>query len=311
MKSLLENGRPEKVHIIINPAPSRRLPLLAVLNTHFRRAGIHWDVSITHGTGDGAALARAACEGGADVIGVYGGDGTVIEVASALVGSKTPLMILPGGTGNLVAAELGISRNIDRACAKVCGDILTTRDVDVGRLNDKYFLLRAGCGIESGVVQDATRDLKDQFGKWAYVFAAIKRLQEQPVAEYTIRLDDRETFRGEGVACGVANAGRVGVGKLALSPTVDMEDGKLDVFFLKKANIEGIFKLASRMVGIDEPDKVDEIPGLDASKLVNYWQVKKVEIHTDPELEVQVDGDVTTRTPINVEVVPRGLRVVV
>jgi len=297
--------------VIINPAPSRRLPLLAVLNSHFRDVGIHWDVSITHGTGDGAHLARAACESGADVIGVYGGDGTVVEVASALVGTETPLMILPGGTGNLVAAELGIGRNIDRACRRICGETITTRDVDVGKLNEKYFLLRVGCGIEPGVVQDATRDLKDQFGKWAYVFAAIKRLQEQPVAEYAIRLDERETFRGEGVACAVANAGRVGVGKLALSPTVDMVDGKLDVFFLKKANIEGIFKLASRMVGLDEPDRVDETPGLDASKLVNYWQVKKVEIRTDPELEVQVDGDVATHTPFRAEVVPKGLRVVV
>ena len=134
-----------------------------MLNGHFRKADIHWEVSITHGTGDGVDMARAACEAGADVIGVYGGDGTVIEVASALVGTETPLMILPGGTGNVVANELGIGRNLDRACRRICGETFETRDVDVGKMNDIYFLLRAGCGIESGVVQDATRELKDQF----------------------------------------------------------------------------------------------------------------------------------------------------
>ena len=127
--------RPRKVHVIINPAPSRRVPLLAMLNSHFREAGIHWDVSITHGAGDGCDAAKAAREGGADVVGVYGGDGTVIEVASGLVGSEVPLMILPGGTGNLVAAELGIGRNLDRACKRVCGDSYETRDVDVGKIN--------------------------------------------------------------------------------------------------------------------------------------------------------------------------------
>lgn len=303
--------RPKKIHIVINPAPSRRVPLLAVLNTHFREAGIHWEVSITHGPGDGRDMARAACEAGAEVIGVYGGDGTVIEVASALVGTDTPLMILPGGTGNIVANELGIGRNLDRACRRICGETFQTREIDVGKMSDMYFLLRAGCGIESGVVQDATRELKDQFGKWAYIFAAIKRLQEQPVAQYTIRLDGRETFRGEGVACAVANAGRVGVGKLALSPTVDVEDGKLDVFFLKKANIEGIFELATRMVGLEKKDKVDGAPDLDASKLLNYWQVSKVEIETDPPLEMQVDGDVIASTPQTFEVLPKALKVVV
>ncbi len=303
--------RPKKVHIVINPAPSRRVPLLAVLNSHFREAGIQWSVSITHGPGDGSSMAQQAITGGAEVIGVYGGDGTVIEVASALVGSETPMMILPGGTGNVVANELGIGRNLDRACRRICGETFATRDVDVGKMNETYFLLRAGCGIESGIVQDATRELKDQFGKWAYIFAAIKRLQEQPVAHYTIRLDGRETFRGEGVACAVANAGRVGVGKLALSPTVDMEDGKLDVFFLKKANIEGIFKLATRMVGLDQPDVVSDTPDLDASKLLNYWQVKRVEIETDPCLEMQVDGDVTCSTPQTFDVLPHALRVVV
>lgn len=307
----LKYPKPRFVHIIINPAPAKRTPLLAILNNQFRGAGIHWNVSITHGDGDGIALAKKALEEGADIVGAYGGDGTVMEVASALVNQNVPLLILPGGTGNLVAAELRIKPSIERACALACGESFETRKIDVGKMGDRYFLLRAGTGIEPGVVQDATREMKDQFGKWAYVFAAIGHLQEHPVAEYDIRLDERESFKASGVACVVANAGTVGVGRLTLSPSVDVDDGLLDVFFLKKANIEGIVQLAGKMMGIDAHDPGNHDPRLDASQLVNHWHARKVEIHSDPPLDIQLDGDVVARTPQVIEVLPASLEVVV
>lgn len=307
----VEHPRPSKVHVIVNPAPSKRIPLLWTLNHHFRGAGIQWEVSVTQGKGDGASLARRALDSGAEVVGAYGGDGTVMEVASGLVGTEVPLLVLPGGTGNLVAAELRISTNIDRACQLVCGETFETRQIDVGKMGEHYFLLRVGCGLETGVVQEATRELKDQFGKWAYVFAAIRRLQESPVADYEIRLDDREVFRAKGVACVVANIGTVGLGRLTLSPSVGVDDGKLDVFFLKKANLEGIVQLAGKMMGLDPRDPDDLDPALDASQLVNHWHIKQVEIRTDPVLDMQVDGDVIARTPQSVRVLPSALSVVV
>ena len=298
--------------MIINPAPARRTPLLATLNNHFRNAGIRWDVSITHGDNDGVELAKKAVESGAEVVGVYGGDGTVMEVASGLVGTEVPLLILPGGTGNLVAAELRISNQLERACSLICDETYTTRQIDVGQMDHHYFLLRVGCGIETGVVQEATRELKDQFGKWAYVFAGIKRLQESPVADYEVTLDGRETFRGKGVACIVANAGTVGLGRLTLAPSVDIDDGRLDVFFLKKANLEGIVQLAGKMMGLDPRESEGGgDPDLDASQLVNHWRVEKVEIQSDPVLEIQVDGDVIAQTPQVVNVLPSALTVVV
>jgi diacylglycerol kinase family enzyme len=307
----LKHPKPEFVHIIINPAPAKRTPLLAILNNHFRAAGIHWDVSITHGEGDGTKLANKALEEGAGIIGAYGGDGTVMEVASALINRNVPLLVLPGGTGNLVAAELRIGPSIERACSLACGETFETRKIDVGRMGERFFLLRAGSGIEPGVVQDATREMKDQFGKWAYVFAAIKHLQEHPVADYDIRMDDRESFKASGVACVVANAGTVGVGRLTLSPSVDIDDGLLDVFFLKKANIEGIVQLAGNMMGLGPHDPRNHDPRLDASQLVNHWHARKVEIHSEPPLDIQLDGDVVARTPQVIKVLPASLEVVV
>ena len=151
-----------------------------------------------------------------------------------------------------------------------------------------------GCGIEVGVVQEATREMKDQFGKWAYVWAAIKKLQEIPEADYELILDGRESVHASGVACVVANAGTVGVGRLTLAPSVDVCDGKLDVFLLKRASIEGIVQLAGKMTGLDRLMKDDEA-NLDASQTVTQWTVETVEIRTNPILDIQVDGDVIAK----------------
>ncbi len=301
---------PRSVRVIVNPAPLRRVPLLSILNHAFRKAGIRWDVDITHGDGDAATLARRAREDGADVIAVYGGDGTVMEAASALIGASTPLLILGGGTGNLVAAELRLPPAVEKACELICGERFAIRDIDVGMVNDRPFLLRAGCGLETEVVQDATRELKNQFGKWAYVFAGVKALQEATESEYRVVVDGREQASGRGVACMAANAGTVGVGRLTLSPQVGIDDGKLDVFFLKRANIEGIAELAAMMTGLDQV-KVDGEPLLDASHMLSHWSASRVEVETDPVVDVQADGDIVSRTPMVVSIRPKSLHVVV
>lgn len=310
--NLQTQDKPKSVMVVVNPAPSRRIPLLAILNQAFRDAGIHWDIAITHGPGDGCALAKKAAEDGFEVVAVYGGDGTVMEVASGLMGTNVPLLILGGGTGNLVASELRLPNDLEKACDLICGESYRSKHIDVGMMGEKPFLLRIGCGIEVGVVQEATRELKDQFGKWAYVFAAIKLLQEVPEADYELILNGEETVSASGVACVVANAGTVGVGRLTLAPSVDVNDGKLDVFLLRKANIEGIVQLARKMMGLDrlrksEPDQID----LDASSLITHWSVTSVDIKTDPVIEIQVDGDVAASTPQMIRALPNALRVVV
>jgi len=304
--------KPAKVQVIVNPAPARRIPILAILNQAFRDAGIYWDISITHGTGDGATLAKRAVESGAEVVAVYGGDGTVMEVASGLIGTDVPMLILGGGTGNLVASELRLPTQLERACDLICGEEYTTRYIDAGMVGERPFLLRIGCGIEVGVVQEATRELKDQFGKWAYVFAGIKMLQETPEANYRLTINGEEAINVSGVACVVANAGTVGVGRLTLAPSVDVNDGRLDLFILKKANIEGIVQLASKMMGLDQIRREDtEQAALDASQLVTHWSVDTVEMASDPVLDIQVDGDVVASTPQLVRAIPAALRVVV
>ena len=142
-----EHPKPKLIHVIANPASTRREPILKTLNDHFHRAGIAWQISVTAKTGDGASLAREAIARGADLIAVFGGDGTVKDVAEALIKTDTPLLIFPAGTGNVVAASLGRTGGlgaIARAARLVCGEAYQTKSVDVGKMGNRFFLLRSG-----------------------------------------------------------------------------------------------------------------------------------------------------------------------
>ncbi len=301
--------RPKKLHLIANPASGKRLPLIQLLNDELRPAGIRFEIFVTHDTGDGARAAKRAVEEGAEIVACFGGDGTVMEVTEGLLGSNVPLLILQGGTGNLVARELGLPKEISKTLHKIKGETFQTRKVDVGHLGESPFLLRAGCGFETSVLEDASRELKNQFGKWAYAFSAAKALQEISPAKYRITMDDKEEIFAEAVACVIANTGAFGVGNLTLSPGIAIDDGKLDLILIRKADAEGIFSLVRMMTGEKAND--DSEPYIDASHLVGRWQVKKVRIETDPILPIQVDGDVLTKTPQTATIDPGAMEVVV
>jgi diacylglycerol kinase family enzyme len=128
------------VQVIINPTAGQDQSILGVLNRVFHDAGIRWDVSITNQAGDARRLARAAVEAGVDVVAAYGGDGTVMEVASGLIGTTVPLAIFPGGTANVMSLELGISSDLAEASALVCNEECAVVPIDMGQLgDDAYF----------------------------------------------------------------------------------------------------------------------------------------------------------------------------
>ena len=93
----------KRVQVIINPTAGQDQAILGTLNRVFHDADITWDVSITNKAGDARRFARAAVEAGVDIVAAYGGDGTVMEVATGLIGSTVPLAIFPGGTANVMS----------------------------------------------------------------------------------------------------------------------------------------------------------------------------------------------------------------
>ncbi len=284
--------------VIVNPAAGHDAPVLQELNRVFRSSGNRWSVEITQGDEDAILLARRLAEEGAPIVAAYGGDGTISEVAAGLAGTSTALAILPGGTGNAIAHEFGIPRNYVDA-AKLLVSEHEIRVVDMGMVGERMFLLRAGVGLEAMVVEKSSRLLKDRFGLLAYGIAGLQALVAARPVQYTLTLDGDRVEAG-GVTCTVANSGHLGLPGLSLAPTIDIEDGLLDVIVLHRANLSLLIDFLS-----------DSATGGSGLGKLQHWQVESVVIEANPVQTAQVDGDSLGMTPIEVHSHPQALRVVV
>lgn len=294
----VDNTYKKRIRVILNPAAGQDEPALKVFNRSFREAGYDWDVRITQQEGDGTRLAQEAVQEGIDIVAVYGGDGSVMEVAAGLIGTEVPLAILPGGTGNVISVELGIPREIEPACAAVVAEKKNIQKVDVGMAGDRPFLLRTGVGLEAAVTRSADREAKDKYGIFAYIISTLQALAEPDIVRYQIRIDGQEII-SEGLSCVVANSGSLGVAGLSISQDVNVADGLLDVFVIRKADLVSLFSLASSIIGKSE--NTEAMP---------HWKGKQIEILSDREQEVHADGEMIGRSPITVKVLPSALNVI-
>ncbi|MFC2037121.1 diacylglycerol/lipid kinase family protein [Chloroflexota bacterium] len=288
----------KRIHVVINPAAGQPEPIVHILNDVFRPAGVKWDVSITHEYGDATRQAREAAEGGADIVVAYGGDGTVMEVVNGLVGTEVPLGILPGGTGNVMSVELDIPQTSEAAAQLLVSEEGQIRKVDVGQSGENFFLLRAFVGFDARRIQLATREMRDRFGKAAYLISGLKAMPESKSVRYTLTLDGEEVTC-EGFTCIVENAGSMGVRGLSLAPNISVSDGLLDVIVMHGFDPKS---LASALGSIaDKPLNPDKF---------HHWQAREITIATDPVQEVIGDGESWGETPITMKVLPGAVRVI-
>ena len=298
-----------RVQVIINPASGRDEPVLNVLNDLFQRYEVDWSVSVTHRYGDAAAQARKAVEDGMDLVVGYGGDGTQHEIVNALMsaavrtGHRTPMGILPGGTGNGFAREMGVPGNLREATEVLCTS-RTTRAVDVGRLRDlgqaetadRYFVQRLYVGVEPE--EQTSRELKDRYGVFAYAVNAARHARDTTVIHYRAELDGKSIeFDAERVY--VVNSGMMGTG-LRITHSYAVDDGLLDCFLIDRHAYATMAAAAIRF--LDPP----------MLKTTRYHrQCRMIRIETQPDQPVWTDGEYVGRTPVTVDVMPGALDVVV
>lgn len=287
------------VMVIINPAAGQASPDLKAFNRIIHAAGFDWEVEVTNSFGDGGRLATWAVSNGASLVAACGGDGTILDVASGLIGSKVPLAILPTGTGNVLAKDLGIPLEANAACAMMVDANSIQRTIDLGVADQNLFLLRLGVGLEADIVRTADRDLKDRLGMLAYVAATFQALGQAPLSHYHLELDG-QPVEMDGLACMVANAGSLGLPLLTLSPQVRIDDGRLDVFIIRRVDLAELAALAASVVGT--ADTASQLP---------HWQAREVSIQADPPHGVEVDGETAGVTPVSVNVLHAALRVMV
>jgi diacylglycerol kinase (ATP) len=247
-----------------------------------------------------ADLVRSVVEqGGYDLIVAAGGDGTVSAVANGLVGTATPLGILPLGTANVLARELGIPIDIEGACRLLVGPHAITA-IDVMKLKDRYYLTQVGVGIDALMIRDTKREAKQRFGRIAYIWTAFTRLLGFQPRLFTLECDGRAN-RSRASQVVVANCGILGQPPFRWGPNIRVDDGRIDVCIIRARTLLDYATLAWLVV----------LGRHKQSPNVRYLTVEdRVAIATRRPLPVQADGEIIGETPVEVTVVPRALRVV-
>ena len=230
----------------------------------------------------GAGQAREAREAGADVVIAAGGDGTVRCVAEVLAGTDTPLGLLPLGTGNLLARNLGLDVTDLEAAAK--GALLGgVRKIDVVRStrdggDEQVFLVMAGLGFDASIMADTDSDLKDKVGWLAYVDAAIRNLAGKPV-KAKISVVGKPVVSRRVRSVMVGNCGKI-QGGVEIFPGAAVDDGVLDLLVVAPGKL-GWLGVIAGVIG----------KGRSKDTSVEYFQGKSMEVTLEHGDDFQLDGD--------------------
>ena len=227
---------------------------------------------------------------------VLGGDGTVNEVVQGLVHSNVPLGVLPGGTANVLAMELGLGSRPEAAARRLAG--FEPRPVALGRITgsfgSRYFLLMAGAGLDANIVYEVSAGLKNAAGKLAYWVAGFSRFFKR-VEQLDVRVVT--TIDNQVHRCGFALVSRVRNygGDLEIASGASLHDDHFEVVLFEGSNP---LRYAWYMLNV-AAKRVQRIRG------VRVLQAHRVEILT--QAPVQIDGEYLGRQPVSIEIVPGAL----
>lgn len=286
----------DPVLLIANPAARRGSALHHGALEAFRRAGVRCDAVLTERPGHGGEIAERLASGYRAVF-TLGGDGTAMEVVGSLAGTETPVGVLAGGTGNLVARSLGIPLRVDRAVPLLLEG--TEAIIDLGVLHTgRRFAFSAGVGIDAVMIRDTPVAMKRRFGVGAYALTATRvSLTNRP---FQVRAEvDGELFEGEAAAVMVANFGSVLNDLLLLGPGIAYDDGLLDLCVFSPKGIPDALRIAWRLFRKD----------FRGDRALHYRSGRSFRIECEPPQSYQADGELLGTTPFSVRVEPLAARV--
>ncbi|MEM9441692.1 MAG: diacylglycerol kinase family protein [Pseudomonadota bacterium] len=281
-----------RVFVIANPAAgaltSRRLALMiTALEAHGCSVRVHQ----TNRPGEAEHLVAESDLGNVDAIAAAGGDGTFNEVLNGLPQTAPPLAVIPFGTVNVLAKEIGLKPSIGMiAHTVVFGN---SRRISIGEANGRRFALMASVGLDAMAVDNINVALKERLGRLAYVYEALKQLTIGSSTTYQLCIEGR---RQEARGVIVAN-GRRYAGDYITSPHADLEKPLLDVCRLKNTGRSApalcfLSLLRGQFARRDD---------------ISITETSEFEILGPKDAPLQADGDVLCRLPATIRVLPRAV----
>ncbi|MFJ6413712.1 diacylglycerol kinase [Terribacillus sp. AE2B 122] len=271
----------KRARIIYNPTSGKeafRRELPDVLEI-FEKAGYETSTHATTCEGDATAAARLAVERGYDLVVACGGDGTVNEVVSGLAEqpNRPKLGIIPVGTTNDLARALFIPRNIKRAAEIIVEG--KTRKLDIGKVNDHYFMNIAGGGKLTELTYDVPSKTKTMLGQMAYYLKGIEMLPSLRPIKVEIEYDGK-WFEDEIMLFLVSNTNSVG-GFEKLAPDALLDDGLFDLVILRKTNIAEFIRIASLAIRGAHLDH----------DLIFYTRANRIKVKPADKMQLNIDGE--------------------
>lgn len=287
------------VLLITNPAARRGRLLEQRARDALLAAGVEFDVVVSSHPGHAALVATERARDFAAVL-TLGGDGTAMEVIGALAGTGTPVGVLPGGTGNLVARALRTPRRIERAVPALLHGAVTSVDLGYIPESRRRFAFSSGVGVDARMIDETHPETKRRFGIGAYIHTGVKvGLSRRP---FRVRVSvDGVAIEREATALLVANFGTVLDRLFVLGPGIAPDDGRLDLCVFSPRHSADVVRIAWRLFRRDF--------GNDESLL--YRSGGEFRIECDPPQLYQADGELLGTTPYSVRVEPLAARLLV
>lgn len=285
----------KRIAIIRNPVSGRSTGIFERTLSELEALKVDYQVMCTQRAGEGRELARrVAGEPGWDAVAAAGGDGTCNEVASGILGASMPMGIIPTGTVNVLAAEIGQTPEPQSIAHTLAHGVV--RPICIGKINDRVFMLMVGVGWDARVVAAVSSRLKSLLGRWAYAVQAVRLLWDTPSTPLQVGVGGNLE---EGTWAIVCNAGYYG-GRYRIAPLARLEDPALQVLiFNSHGPWERMRDLLALRLGR---------PGL--FKSVRSFMADRVHIAGSPSECVQIDGDLAGNLPAEISIASSRLNLI-
>ena len=291
-----------RLFVVLNPvsgscdAETVRRTLLTICQT----VGVHCDIHTTAKDDDPAELTRKALAEGYDAVVAAGGDGTACQVANGLLGSDTPMAILPVGTANLLARELHIPLNLSAAC-QLAVEGKHCRAIDIMQSERQLFLSHVSIGTYSRIAERTTPEAKRRFRQLAYVWNAIPELFGRHAFKFKLNIDgQRRKIRAAFIM--IANVGEVGAGPLRWGPDISPDDGRVNLCIVRAGTVWDYLRLIWHVVRFKHH----------AATLSSYMTATDhIYIRANKRLPVRGDGEIVGTSPLELKILRAAIRIVV